>query len=163
VAVGDTWVHEGWEVVAGVSGGYACRFRLVVGPDFVARALEVDADGPRGLRRLSVRRSPRGQWWADGKRRTDLDGPLDADVAATPLTNTPTIRRLALAVGAAAEIEVVWVGVPSLAISRVAQRYERLAPDRYRFTSGDFQADIITDDDGLVRDYEHFAERLFRR
>ena len=58
--VGDAAVYEGWEVVAGPSGGWAIRFRLVVGPDSVARALECDADGPRGLRRVSVRRSPKG-------------------------------------------------------------------------------------------------------
>jgi hypothetical protein len=127
------------------------------------RALEVDADGPHGLRRLSVRRSLKGQWWADGKRRTDLDGPLDADVAATPLTNTPTIRRLRLAIGEAAEIDVIWVDVPSLAVSRVGQRYERLGTDRYRFTAGEFEAELTVDDDCVVRDYQRFAERAFRR
>ncbi len=163
VAVGDTRSYEGWEVVATSSGAYACRFRLIVGPDEVARALEVDADGPRGLRRLSVRRSARGQWWADGKRRTDLDGPLDADVASTPLTNTPTIRRLNLAIGAAADVEVVWVDIPTLTICRREQRYERLACDRYRFSTGDFLAVIDVDEDAVVRDYEHIATREFRR
>jgi hypothetical protein len=156
-------IHEGWEVVATASGGHACRFRLVVGPDLVARALEVDADGPRGLRRLSVRRSPKGQWWVDGKRRLDLDGPLDADVAATPLTNTPTIRRLALEVQASATVSVVWVDVPSLTLAVVEQRYERVGPDRYRFTAGDVEAELALDPDGVVRDYGGFAELVFRR
>ena len=162
LSLDDARIYEGWEVIAGPSGGYACRFRLVVGPDGITRALEVEADGPRGLRRLSVRRSLKGQWWADGKRRADLDGPLDADVAATPLTNTPAIRRLGLSSGDAADIEVVWVDVPSLAIAKTAQRYERLERDRYRFTAGDFMAEVTVDDDGLVRDHEHFAGRIFR-
>ena len=179
VTIDDAHVFEGWEIVATPSVGYAVRFRLIVGPDFVARALELDADGPRGLRRLSVRRSPKGAWWADGKRRPDLDGCLDIDVAATPLTNTPTIRRLALPPGRAADVEVAWVDVPSLAISVVRQRYEHVAPspatpgavdpedrpdlDRYAFATGAFRAILTVDPDGLVADYQHFAERVFRR
>jgi hypothetical protein len=73
------------------------------------------------------------------------------------------MRRLALRVGEAASFEVVWVDVPSLAISRVEQRYERLAEDRYRYSAGSFSAEITVDEDGLVRDYEHVAARLFRR
>jgi hypothetical protein len=168
VDVGDTHVYEGWEVITRPSGGHAVRFRLVVGPDFVARALEVDADGPRGLRRLSVRRNPRGQWWADGKRRTDLDGCLDIDVAATPLTNTPTIRRLDLQLGEATELTVAWVDIPSLSIGPFVQRYERVnaaepGTHGYRYESGTFEAGLTTDPDGLVRDYEFVAERIFRR
>jgi hypothetical protein len=167
VHVGDTTVYEGWEVVARPGGGHAVRFRLVVGPDFVARALEVDADGPNGLRRLSVRRNPKGHWWADSKRRTDLDGSLDIDVAATPLTNTPTIRRLGLAPREAADVTVSWVDVPSLTIAAFDQRYERLPSelgvDRYSYSSGDFKSILTTDPDGLVRDYEFVAERVFRR
>jgi hypothetical protein len=161
-------VFEGWEVVAAESGGHAVRFRLIVGPDFVARALEVDADGPHGLRRLSVRRAPKGQWWVNGQRRSDLDPSLDVDIAATPLTNTPTINRLDLAPGEVAEIAVAWVDAPSLTIALTEQRYERLPVEagderRYRFTSGAFEAVITTDSDGLVRDYQGFAERVFRR
>jgi hypothetical protein len=157
-------VFEGWEVVAAPSGGYASRFRLVVGPDFVARALEVDADGPRGLRRVSARRDPKGHWWVNGQRRSDLDPALDADVAATPLTNTPTIRRLALDVGETADLSVAWVDVPSLEVTLREQRYERVDESTFRFSTPDgFTARITVDEDGTVRDYEGFAERAFRR
>jgi hypothetical protein len=139
-----------------------------VGPTFVARALEVDADGPRGLRRLSMRRAPKGQWWVDGKRRPDLDPCLDMDVAATPLTNTPALRRLELDVGQSADITVAWVDVPSLAVSTEPQGYHRLpdGPDHrcYRFRATGIDGLVLTTDpDDLVRDYEAFAERVFRR
>jgi hypothetical protein len=163
VMVGDAHVFEGWEIVAVPSGGHAVRFRLVVGPDFVARALEMDADGPRGVRRLSVRRDPKGHWWANGQRRSDLDAAVDLDVAATPLTNTPTIRRLALAPGASADIIVAWVDVPALEVNAVEQRYTRLDDTTYRFETGDFRALVTTDDDGVVRDFDAFADRVFRR
>ena len=129
VAIDDLVVFEGWEVVASAIAGYAVRFRLVVGPDVVARALEVDADGPHGLRRLSVRRDPKGHWWADGRRRTDLDGCLDVDVAAMPLATAPAIRRLDLPVGGTAAIVVARVDVPSVIVSPMEWRYERLPSD----------------------------------
>jgi hypothetical protein len=34
-----------------------------------------------------------------------------------------------------------------------AQRYQRLAPDRWGFSTGDFQAELLVDPDGLVLDY----------
>ncbi len=184
LAIDDAHVYEGWEVAAGATAAWAIRFRLVVSSVSVARALEADADGPHGLRHLSVRRNPRGQWWVDGKRRSDLEECLDIDVAATPLTNTPTIRRLRLTVGEAREVIVAWVDVPGLAIMPAPQSYERLAPaadaDRYRFRSraqrettmeagGDDAPvwtdgrTITTDPDGIVREYEAFAERIHRR
>jgi hypothetical protein len=163
-------VYEGWEVAAGPTGGWAVRFRLVVDASSIARALEVDADGPHGWRRLSMRRDPKGRWWADGKRRLDLDECLDADVAATPLTNTPTIRRLDLAAGESADIQVAWVDIPSLTVTAAPQGYDRLAADevgglsRYRFRATGIDGLVLTTDpDGIVRDYERFAERVFRR
>jgi len=163
-------VYEGWEVAAGPTGGWAVRFRLIVDASSIARALDVDADGPHGWRRLSMRRDPKGRWWADGKRRLDLDECLDADVAATPLTNTPTIRRLDLAVGESADIQVAWVDIPSLSVTAEPQGYDRLAADevgglrRYRFRATGIDGLILTTDpDGIVGDYERFAERVFRR
>jgi uncharacterized protein len=182
LAIDDAQIYEGWEVAAGARGAWAVRFRLVVSDRSIARALEADADGPYGLRHLSVRRNPRGQWWVDGKRRSDLDACLDIDVAATPLTNTPTIRRLGLAVGESAEVVVGWVDVPALSIAAEDQSYERLpsidGADHYRFrwrAAESERADtdslpewtagrtIATDPDGIVRDYEAFAERIHRR
>lgn len=155
-------------MVARRSDGWAMRFRLIVGPNHVPRALEAEADGPLGLRRLSVRRSPKGQWFVDGKRRLDLEPCLDLDVAATPLTNTPTVRRLGLDVGQSEDLVVAWVDVPSLTVTAEAQGYDRLAdgPDhrRYRFRAAGIEGLVLTTDlDGLVRDYEAFAERVFRR
>jgi hypothetical protein len=168
IRLSEAVVFEGWEVVARQSDGWAIRFRLIVGPNHVPRALEAEADGPRGLRRVSVRRSPKGQWFVDGKRRLDLEPCLDLDVAATPLTNTATVRRLGLDVGQSEELVVAWVDVPSLAVTPEPQGYDRL-PDgpnhqRYRFRTAGIEGLVLTTDpDGLVRDYEAFAERIFRR
>ena len=96
----------------------------------------------------------------------DLDGCVDVDIAATPLTNTFPIRRLAhLAVGEAATSAVAWVDVPALDVTRVEQTYERL-PDRdglaaWRYSDPLHGAFVLTvDDEGLVVDYEGFARRI---
>ena len=34
-----------------------------------------------------------------------------------------------------------------------AQRYQRLAPDRWRFSTDGFEAELLVDPDGLVLDY----------
>ena len=72
----------------------------------------------------------------------------------TPATNTLPIRRLAgLATGEAAELRMAWVQFPGLEVLKSAQQYERLAGDRWRFSTGDFSAELLVDPDGLVLDY----------
>ena len=48
---------------------------------------------------------------------------------------------------------MAWVQFPDLEVLPSAQRYQRLAPDRWRFSTGDFQADLLVDPDGTVLDY----------
>ena len=91
----------------------------------------------------------------------EYTGAIDVDLAMTPFTNTLPIRRLGLAVGAAADIIVVYVTFPDLAVSAGPQRYTRLAERTYRFESlgGGFVRDIEVDEHGLVVTYPG----LFRR
>ncbi len=102
----------------------------------------------------------------DGVHRPDLDGCLDVDIAATPLTNTFPIRRLArLSVGQVATSPVAWVDVPGLGTTRVDQTYRRLTPvdgrDAWEYGDPLHGAFTLTvDDDGLVVDYECFARRV---
>jgi hypothetical protein len=58
---------------------------------------------------------------------------------------------------------VIWVDIPSLAISRAEQRYERLGIERVRFSSGEFTAVLTTDADGLVDAYDGLFRRIARR
>jgi hypothetical protein len=105
-------------------------------------------------------------WTVDGVRRPDLDGCVDVDVAATPLTNTFPIRRLAgAAAGQPVTSAVAWVDAPRLGVIRVDQTYERM-PDRgglacWRYSDPLHGAFTLTvDADGLVVDYEGLARRL---
>jgi len=94
---------------------------------------------------------PRGRTWT-------VD--VDVDVAATPLTNTFPIRRLAhLAVGRSVTSTVAWVDVPALGVTRVEQTYQRLE-DRdelaaWRYSDPTHGGFVLTvDTEGLVVDYE---------
>ena len=63
------------------------------------------------------------------------------------------------------ELVMAWVAVPDLTLQVSPQRYTSLgpAPDggaMIGFASGDFEATIEFDRDGLVRDYPGLASRL---
>jgi hypothetical protein len=110
-----------------------------------------------------------GSWRAEGfEALPDLEGCIDIDIAITPFTNTLPIRRLALEPGQSAEIDVAYLSVPELQLSRTRQRYTRIAEtieefDYYLFESLDgsgFAAEISVDLDGLVVDYPDLFTRL---
>ncbi len=157
---------HGVEVLAGPSEVLACVFRVDVDSRWVTRAVEVRTVADDGERTLSLAADDARRWLADGRHRPDLDGCLDVDVAATPLTNTFPIRRLArLRPGDEVTTPVAWVDVPSLTVTRVDQTYRRL-PDVDGLAAWEYRDDahgrftLTVDDDGLVVTYDGFARRL---
>ena len=158
----DGWVCHGSEVIAGPGATLACGFRVQLDASWATRTVEVWSMSRAGERRLRLTVDVGGRWWRDGTRVPDLDGCIDVDVAATPLTNTFPINRLAgLAVGASATSSVAWVDVPDLSATRVDQTYERLADRLWRYSDQRHGAfELSVDDDGLVIDYTGFASRV---
>jgi uncharacterized protein len=149
---GERFSLRGEAIVAERSLPYLVSYAVELGPGWETREVVVEAfDGRRSESvRLLVQD---GTWVRDGGVIPDLAGCLDVDLAFTPATNTLPIRRLALGVGDAAEVEAAWVRWPQLDVVRAHQRYERLAEDRYRFTQDDFRAEITVDSEGLVTEY----------
>jgi uncharacterized protein len=129
------------------------RYLVEAGPDGLTRRVELELDG--GATRRVLLADGAGAWrWDGGPELAGVAGALDVDLTITPATNTLPIRRLtALAAGQAADFQMAWVQFPDLEVIPSAQRYERLAPDRWRFSTDDFQADLLVDPDGLVLDY----------
>jgi hypothetical protein len=77
---------------------------------------------------------------------------VDLDLGSTPATNTIPIRRLALEIGETTDITVAWVRFPELDVVASEQRYTRLATDRWRYQSGDYDFGLRTDvTTGLAR------------
>ncbi|WP_334016639.1 putative glycolipid-binding domain-containing protein [Burkholderia gladioli] len=113
---------------------------------------------------LSLLRDREGRW-RDGEWRPlpALEGCVDLDIAATPYTNTLPIRRLGLRRDERRAIEVAYVSVPDLAVSRATQAYVCIEPGRrYRYEGidGRFTAGLSVDDDGLVLEYDTLFRRL---
>jgi hypothetical protein len=82
------------------------------------------------------------------------------DLGFSPLFNSlPVIRDGLLEPGPPRDYVMSWVNVPSLEVTRSAQRYEPLGDRVVRFTAGDFTADIEFDDAGFVVRYPGIATR----
>lgn len=89
------------------------------------------------------------------------DGRIDIDLGFTPATNTLPIRRLDPPPGAGADVTAVWFRWPERRFEPLVQRYERRAPDRWRYLSATgFEADLTVDDLGLVVDYGEIWRRV---
>jgi hypothetical protein len=128
------------------------RYLVETGPGGLTRRVELELDG--GAVRRVLLADGAGRWrWEGGPELAGVAGALDVDLTVTPATNTLPIRRLGLQVGQAAELLMAWVQFPGLEVVGSAQRYQRLAPDRWRFSAGDFTAELLVDPDGLVLDY----------
>ena len=156
----DAIVAEAVCIVAD-EGAFAARYRLRCDSGWRCRELDVEIiDAAQTLR---LRGDGRGHWTdGDGTPLPLLDGAIDVDLPITPFTNTLPIRRLALAAGASAEIDVVYVRAPALSVEIDRQRYTCLEPlRRYRYEAvdGSFTAEIDVDSRGLVVTYPE----LFRR
>ena len=156
------WLFHGTEVLAGPGTLLACSFRVEVDSAWVTRAVEVSSVSAGGERRLVLAADDERRWSRDGVRAPGLDGCVDVDVAATPLTNTLPIRRLAsLAVGQEVTTPVAWVDVPALGVVRVDQTYRRVGPRRWEYSDDAHGTFVLTvDDDGLVVDYTGMATRV---
>ncbi|TKC92424.1 transcriptional regulator [Trinickia terrae] len=103
--------------------------------------------------------------WRDGNglALAHLDGCIDVDIAATPFTNTLPIRRLKLAQGERAQLDMAYISTPDLQVTRMRQAYICIEPDReYRYENvdSDFAANLKVDEDGLVIDYPTLFTRV---
>ena len=83
----------------------------------------------------AVERAPDGAWTLDGVAAPGLDGLVDLDLGFTPATNLIQLRRVALAVGEAAEVPVAWLDAGADALLALAQRYERRTEATYWYES----------------------------
>ena len=140
-------------------GAFGLSYRLVL--DDRWRVREAEFATTSGLR-LAISANREGTWRDEHGTLTEVAGCIDIDIEATPFTNTLPIRRLGLAAGESAVIDVAYVSLPELALTRARQRYTCLGRRHYRFESLDsgFTADLPVDAHGLVLDYPGLFRRL---
>lgn len=128
-------------------------YRVETDAKWVTRRARVRMSAGPMVRERVLVRDDAGRWLVDGTHRVELDGCEDVDVRVTPATNTLPIRRLAPAVHQVVEVRAAWVGLPDLQVAPLEQSYELVDEDLYRYRSGDFAADLVVDDAGLVLRY----------
>ena len=98
-----------------------------------------------------------------GGRSVELElGDADFfDVLASPFFNSlPVMRDGLLEAGPTCEYTMSFVRVPELTVEPSLQRYQPVGDRTVRYSSGDFEADIEFDADGLVTLYHGYLERI---
>jgi len=157
---GAGWRLDGAAVFA--HEGAACSLAYDIACDEAWRTVSCRVTGFLGAARVDVdvRVDGAGRWRVNGVECAAVAGAVDIDLNWSPSTNLLPIRRLGLAVGAAATVTAAWLRFPSFALEPLAQSYRRLAPGAYRYESGGgrFTADLEVDAAGLVTRYPGFCE-----
>jgi uncharacterized protein len=156
---------DGGHAISGVvigrkdSSRFALHYRLKLDSSWRTRTLHLQ---PTSGHALDLESNGQGTWTEGGKVRPELQGCIDVDIQATPLTNTIPIRRLGLKVGESLDLRLCYIAIPELTVSVADQRYTALEPSLYRFESleSGFTADLPVDEDGFVRDYPGLFRRL---
>lgn len=145
---------------------YSASYSLATDELGVVMRLTVRTVRAQGEKHVTLTRSEEGIWLVDhgqGAARSNFGGALDVDLAFSPLFNALPVRRLALHRGAPKdELSVVFVGLPSLEVCRVAQTYRTVAvgdPAVVSISSDSFEAELTVDSDGLVLEYPGLARR----
>jgi hypothetical protein len=154
-AEGAHWHLHGTAVFA--HEGRPCRLDYRVVCDLAWRTQSARVAGWAGTRRVGADLSVDAErrWRMNGADCPAVTGCVDVDLGFSPSTNLLPIRRLALAVGDAADVRAAWLPFPSLDLQPLEQRYARLAERRWRYESrgGAFTAELDVDDVGFVTRY----------
>ena len=154
-----TWDLQGVILADLTDGGTEVRYLLRVDELWRSRRLRVEMTGAhQGT--LDLLGDGHGSWTVDGDPAPGLDGCVDVDLGISPSTNTLPIRRLDPPFERPAAIHAAWVRFPELTVEADAQSYERIGDSRWRFRSGDFEADLDVDDAGLVSRYGELWRRI---
>ncbi len=144
---------------------WEASYRVVFDGSWATVRAEASVREAGGTRSLALRREPSGRWFDGDREIENCRGALDVDLGLTPSTNTSAIRRVALGVGAQAELTAAWVRFPELTVEPLRQRYTRLSPREYLYESlhGEdvaFRARLELDGSDLVVRYEGIFERI---
>ena len=139
---------------------FEIRYTVLVDEQWHTRTVGAHVHSDAGDRRLAMTASGTGAWEVTDAPVAELDEALDVDLSWTPATNTLPIRRLRLAPGDAAEVTAAHIAFPDTNIAALPQRYQRISEDRYRYSTGDLSAELLVDEDGLVRSYQGVWETV---
>ncbi|HLO36620.1 MAG TPA: putative glycolipid-binding domain-containing protein [Candidatus Deferrimicrobium sp.] len=141
--------------VIGAEGGLPVRVEYRVLAERSGMTTAAHVRDLRGFetRTIALERDAKGGWRIDGAAARALKGCTDVDLGCSPSTTTLPIRRLRLGIGGSETIKAAWIRFPELTVVKASQTYTRLDESTYRYASGDFEAELTVDEDGLVAAY----------
>lgn len=155
--------HAESSVICGWNGGFRVDHAWQLTPEWRALSLRIERRDADGRRTLLLERDG-GGWRVDGVRRADLDGAEEPDLSVTPFCNTLIVRKIPAREGASLTVDTAYVNGDDLTVARSRQRYDYKAPGRLRYIDqglfAGFEADLLVDEEGLVRHYQHLFERV---
>ncbi len=139
---------------------YRVAYQLVLDETFRVRKVSIQTEQARQTSTLELLADGEGNWTSQSQVIGQFEGCVDIDLTGTPFTNSLPIRRLKLRPEQSQSIEVLYITLPKLKLSREKQRYTCLELDEagglYRFESLDksqFKSELKVDRDGLVIEY----------
>lgn len=157
------WTAHGVALAVLPEGSIRVEYDLRVWPAGYLLVAAVSSE--RGYRRVELSRNADRRWCdSAGTAIPKLDGCTELDLAITPLTNTLPLRRLRADPGRATDLDVAYISVPSLRVSRSLQTYtclERLRGGAtWLYASKRFRAELEVDADGIVERYSDLWRRV---
>ncbi len=156
LAVADGYTLAGLARFREETGPVSLSYLVDIDEDWATRSAVVMGTVPSGAYRIDVKAGPHRTWTFNGDRVPAVTGCIDFDLGFTPATNILSIRRLALPVGAEAEVTVAWLpALDAKTLQPLRQVYHRIAADRYRYSCPDlpFDSTLRVNADGFVLDY----------
>lgn len=163
VEITDTDIRiDGTIVGYGEDTPFSVTYDIITDRLWQVTSLEMAVEKSGETSWISLQREPGEHWTQSGHARPEWEDCIDIDISLTPLTNTLPIRRLSQELNERQQIEVLYINIFKGEIKPVKQWYTRLAENKYLFegVAKDFKAEIIVDDEGLVKDYEGLFIRL---
>jgi uncharacterized protein len=152
---------EGYEICVEGSDRWAAHFAVELDGAWRHRRTTVDVIDAAGPLRLELESDGAGSWLRDARPDPFLEGCTVIDLAGNPFTNAFVTRTVAPAEGDELEVQAAYVETPALSVRPFAQRYRRLAADRWEYADDEYgRVEFRTDADGIVVSYEGLAERL---
>jgi len=157
---GDGWRLDGAAVFFEEGVPAQLAYRVTCDADW--RSREGTVRGWLGARSIDfrVQHTADGEWTLNGVAHPRLRGLVDLDLGFTPATNLFQIRRIALDVGAGADVPVAWLDPAAGTIDVLDQRYERRSESAYWYEGlrFDYAAMLDVDPAGFALRYPHLWE-----
>jgi hypothetical protein len=143
---------------------FAATYSVATGEGGEVSRVSVRSVSAGGERQVTLNRSEEGIWLVDhgqGAKRTDFDGAMDVDVECCVLFNALPMRRLGLHTKPGEHtLPMVYVSLPDLSVELVRQHYSHVERGVTSFTYGDFTAELVVDEEGIVLQYPGLAKRI---